>query len=585
MKKLLTLTSVLLSAAVLNAQTFVSTVASNKNVILEEYTGVRCTFCPDGHKIAEQLKTNNPGRFFPINIHTGSYANVQPNYTTSTGDAIAARMMINGYPTGSINRIYYDSTYAISRTAWTAKTNQQKALPAIVNVAARCTMNLDTRELKTHVEAYYVNNGTGSNDKLNVFILQNNIEGPQTGSSMNPAQVLPNGNYIHNHMFRKSLTGNFGENIANTQGSFIDKTYTETVPANYGTVPAVLHNLEVVAFIADSIYKVENATQATITYLTSATHKAQISQIVSNNVFGYCGNEGSAEVKLLNMGNENINSITGYYTVNNGTQIPFTKTFNNAIALMNESTFTLDNIDISGSNNNSVVITITEINSTAITAISKTANIVKAASVSDAANEAIVSIHYDDYAEENTWTFKNLTTNTTLHTQNPNAANSASTITKNFSLVDGNCYELVLEDIYGDGICCGYGNGAISLKIGNQELITNGAASTMGSKFIQRFTYRTLSSIDKANIAENIQLFPNPTTGNLNIAIDMTEAQDLQIEVINTLGQVMQNVITFPVMQGQNTLALQVNNLANGMYFVRLSNAKGQQVLPFVLSK
>ena len=44
-------------------QTFVSTTPSNKNVILEEYTGTNCVFCPDGHKIAQQLVTANPDRF------------------------------------------------------------------------------------------------------------------------------------------------------------------------------------------------------------------------------------------------------------------------------------------------------------------------------------------------------------------------------------------------------------------------------------------------------------------------------------------------------------------------------------------
>ena len=38
-------------------QTFVSTVPENKNVILEEFTGLMCTYCPDGHLISNQIKS------------------------------------------------------------------------------------------------------------------------------------------------------------------------------------------------------------------------------------------------------------------------------------------------------------------------------------------------------------------------------------------------------------------------------------------------------------------------------------------------------------------------------------------------
>ena len=36
----------------ISAQTFVSTIAENKNVVLEEFTGISNTYCPDGHRIA-----------------------------------------------------------------------------------------------------------------------------------------------------------------------------------------------------------------------------------------------------------------------------------------------------------------------------------------------------------------------------------------------------------------------------------------------------------------------------------------------------------------------------------------------------
>ena len=73
------------------AQTIVTTTPENRKVILEEFTGVNCTFCPQGHAIAQALQDNNPDNVFLVNIHSGSFANPsgsQPDFRTQWGQAI-----------------------------------------------------------------------------------------------------------------------------------------------------------------------------------------------------------------------------------------------------------------------------------------------------------------------------------------------------------------------------------------------------------------------------------------------------------------------------------------------------------------
>jgi len=71
MKKLFSFLSFLLIASSFFAQTIVSTSPENKNVILEEFTGIHCGYCPDGHAIAQGIQDDNPDDVFIINIHTG----------------------------------------------------------------------------------------------------------------------------------------------------------------------------------------------------------------------------------------------------------------------------------------------------------------------------------------------------------------------------------------------------------------------------------------------------------------------------------------------------------------------------------
>ena len=87
MKKIFTLSILAFAALSSNAQLPVSTTPSLKNAILEEFTGIHCVYCPDGHKIAAQIAANNPNRAFTVNIHTGGFATPSAMYLCSVAGA------------------------------------------------------------------------------------------------------------------------------------------------------------------------------------------------------------------------------------------------------------------------------------------------------------------------------------------------------------------------------------------------------------------------------------------------------------------------------------------------------------------
>ena len=144
MKKVLSAAVALLFAGAVMAQTIVSTSPENRNVIIEEYTGVNCTYCPDGHRRANEIVAANPGHAWAINIHTGGYA-VQ--YFTQWGAALANQTGLTGYPSGTVNRhifpdlLDYQETpphtvTAQSRGNWADAASQIRAMSSPVNVAA-----------------------------------------------------------------------------------------------------------------------------------------------------------------------------------------------------------------------------------------------------------------------------------------------------------------------------------------------------------------------------------------------------------------------------------------------------------------
>ena len=208
------------------SQTYVNTEPANKNVILEEFTGVRCPNCPQGHQVAQQIMENNPGRVWVIGFHpfnssfTEPYPN-NPDLRRHHPDALytipycgSSRFM----PSAFINRRVYGGERIQSRTVWEAKTNEHLAEPSPVNAGLATNYDDVSQELEMVVEIYYTSTVTDLTT-LNVALLESGIVAQQSGGGTN---------YVHKHVFRETFTAQWGDPIteATTQGSFIQKTFT-----------------------------------------------------------------------------------------------------------------------------------------------------------------------------------------------------------------------------------------------------------------------------------------------------------------------------------------------------------------------
>lgn len=232
-----------------------STAPEKRKAVLEEFTGVRCTFCPDGHRKAQALADANPGKVVLINVHTGSYATPQsgwPDFTTPLGASIASISNLTGYPAGQMNRYNYPgaasaSPYflqtagklAMSRSGFTAAGNFQFTLDAPVNVGIKSVFDDASRVLTVTAELYYTGTETVDN-LLNIFLLENNVIGKQIDGG------TTNASYVHKHMLRAKITpDDWGTTLtAPKAGDRISRTFTYTVPATF-----VIGNCDVAAFV------------------------------------------------------------------------------------------------------------------------------------------------------------------------------------------------------------------------------------------------------------------------------------------------------------------------------------------------
>lgn len=243
-----------------------STTPSNRNALVEEFTGVNCGYCPEGHKFVNELMAANPGRAFGINVHAGQYA---VRYTTSFGSALAQQSNLTGYPAGTVNRHIFSgysqsNGTAMSRGKFTMAAQEIMSQTSCANIAAKATIDKSTRELKVNVAVYYTGQPGGQTNMLNVAIIEDSIWGPQSGgSSLNPAQYnAATQKYCHTHMLRHLVTGQWGDEIATTQGQQIKRSYTYTLPETISDEPVVPEHLNVIVFLCEGRQEVVTACEA-----------------------------------------------------------------------------------------------------------------------------------------------------------------------------------------------------------------------------------------------------------------------------------------------------------------------------------
>jgi hypothetical protein len=239
----------------LMAQNLVTTEPQNKNVVLEEYTGIHCQYCPDGHRIAQGIANSNPGRVVLLNIHQGSYAvpsGSEPDYRTPFGDALAGQTALTGYPCGTVNRHVFAGLgmtangTAMGRSNWGVAADQIFDQASPVNVGIETTYVPATRQLTVSVELYYTANSVTTSNYINVALLQDSVIGPQTNGGA--------GNfYNHMHMLRYLISGQWGDAVTTTtQGSLVTRTYNYTVPEAYNNIPCVMEHCQVAVYVAQS---------------------------------------------------------------------------------------------------------------------------------------------------------------------------------------------------------------------------------------------------------------------------------------------------------------------------------------------
>jgi thiol-disulfide isomerase/thioredoxin len=548
--------------------TIVSTDPENRNVVLEEFTGIHCVYCPSGHHIAHELMLAHPDDFFPINIHQGGYANPnpgEPDFKTPFGDALAAQTDLQGYPAGTINRHLFSgmsqgSGTAMSRGNWGTATNMVLSEVSYVNVGAEATLDVNTSELNVHVEVYYTGDSPEATNFINVALLESNVEGPQTGgATYNPDFVLPNGNYSHQHMLRHLITGQWGEEITTTSaGSFIDLNYTYTIPADYNGVIVNLANFSLVAFVTETTQEIESGNNATplILGLTNE-NDANLSQVIAPEIV--CGSEMAPTVVIGNSGNASLTSLQIDYSINGGETATYQWTGNlNPLAL---ESVVLPAINFIPQATNTINVSVTMPNGEEDENPGNNAGSAQFAPPVSTTLTINLEFKTDNYGSETSW---ELLDNAGAILFSGSGYGNNTVYNEVFEIEEGTCYAFVIYDQYGDGMCCSYGNGYYKLTDSEGTIIKEGGE--FGLNETSEFN-AIITAIGDHQQNPVLRIYPNPARGQVNVVSNSTIHS---ASLVSITGQLLQKIVVNNTFVNINTAALKA-----GLYFIQIESEAG----------
>lgn len=588
MKKTLLFVAALLTAGAIMAQSMVSTQVEKRNVIVEEFTGVNCGWCPNGHQIVNQLCDQYSGHAWGINIHQGGFA---PVFTTSMGNQIATLWNPTSYPIGTVNR-----TTLQSRGDWAATAAQVRAEDSPVNLAG--SARLDGRTFTIHLEVYYTGDASEATNLLNIAVLQNNVLYQQANNDGSNAEFIEGNLYRHMHMFRTLITGQWGVSIPATQNTFIDTTITYTVPAS-------IEGLDI-----DDPMDIEF-----IAFVTGTNHKNIISGTKINVI------TETPVLSKFNVENEDCSlEFQPYVTINNTSEYSFISftfnydgeevTVNKTIASMQSDTIHLPKhiVEVSGdpvqhctTTKNVSLYSCMRVDGQLYTVNSAPKSRTFAEfDIYTAAGPFRAKVGIDYYASECSLSLVDQSSCNVIWTEGPWEEDLTTPNLQNiqyiYQIPDARYYNVTfnpapglnilrMNDRYGDG--WGWTNNTTpsGLWLYNEggEIFAFSQGYTASESFAAKDFYLNVTSngdgshnsdlngID--NVAGlNFSVYPNPTTDRLNIECEQAITR---IEVLDVTGRTVMS-------QDGNANSISTQALSEGVYMLRVITEAGVSAQKFV---
>ena len=213
---------------------FMPNTNNNRAILIEDFTGHKCVFCPAAADLAHSLHLANPTRVFTTSIHAGptglgDFQQIDPpnyplDFTNPEGLEIGTYFGTNdggfpGNPRGTINRVSNGSIFQ-GPNSWSSMVSTQLTENVLnVNIQSKLNYYAETKGAFLHVEVEKLNQSLPNELGIVAYIIEDSLVGDQKMSDNSH-----NENYIHRDIHRGNLNNQaFGRILENSD--LIDGKY------------------------------------------------------------------------------------------------------------------------------------------------------------------------------------------------------------------------------------------------------------------------------------------------------------------------------------------------------------------------
>jgi thiol-disulfide isomerase/thioredoxin len=195
-----------------------SVVVTEKQVLLEDFTGHLCVNCPEAAIMAHELAASLDHKLIIYSVHAGYYATPDPNpaslytddLTSETGEALYADFQVFVNPNALIDRVKHGGAVQVNPDNWQTAVNSELGKPNTANISLINAYYPNLNTVRIQVKSKFTTPLEGK-FRLCVYIAEDSIVSPQKNN--NPA-VGPSPDwedYIHRNVLRGAINTTYGE--------------------------------------------------------------------------------------------------------------------------------------------------------------------------------------------------------------------------------------------------------------------------------------------------------------------------------------------------------------------------------------
>lgn len=188
------------------------TITTKRNLLIEEFTGIQCTACPDGSRILAILDSVYGEQVTPVSIHAGNFAEPNPDPDTTKPYTIDLRSNPEGeiikntfnpdnsFPKGIVSRL---TELSEGKDNWRRTIDAHKDDPQTAIIDMDVWYAPNEEYIRVIIDYEFLFNSNELHD-LQVYLVEDNIVGWQLDNG-----VLKS-DYNHKYVMRRAVNGTWG---------------------------------------------------------------------------------------------------------------------------------------------------------------------------------------------------------------------------------------------------------------------------------------------------------------------------------------------------------------------------------------